>query len=214
MANTLPDEVVTKDNAFERIHEAALFNLAELRWHWTLGLPERSRVSFSEYGRRVGRSKQLIRDMARGYEEWLRRTNVDKVPCQLSDCIELVRVKPEDRPALEAHAAATGLGMQSARRSFSREQKLKQQAIHDTDAFIEKAIAAGQQSTPPKHAIDVNFDETVLSPIAQHAMDLKRIAVTISMAADFREHHKIPALINEARELLDVILALTEEVLA
>jgi hypothetical protein len=64
---TLPETVVEQDHKLEKTQENAGRKLCQHRWHWTLDESNPDQVSFSEYGRAVGRTHTTIRSYAHGY---------------------------------------------------------------------------------------------------------------------------------------------------
>src|ERR1035437_3688429 len=112
--NALPPEVVERDHELETQVGKTTEALADQRWHWTLDESNPDRVSFSEYGRQVGRSHKTIGAMARGYASWTAAPRAGTAG--LTECIERARQGVERSAAIDAVAKDQGIAYAGARK--------------------------------------------------------------------------------------------------
>ena len=108
--STLSTQVIRKDQALEKAHDASQEELARHRWRWTLDESNPKRVTVSEYARAVGRHQSAINIMVRGFQEFL------KAGGSLSDHIARHQSGAEKRDAIQAVADARGMTFGSAQR--------------------------------------------------------------------------------------------------
>ena len=142
----LPKKVIQEDARLSKAVETATDELAartqelaSLRWHWTLNEENPDRVSYAEYGRENGRSLSIVRQMARGYAEWVERQElrgVDSTP--LADIVALQLYGADRRSVVEAYSAKTGTPATTTRNAEHR-------SIVDTahDIAQQRAIRRG-----------------------------------------------------------------------
>jgi hypothetical protein len=106
----IPAEIVERDHALEKSATRANEALAKHRWHWTLDKSNPDRVSFSVYGRAVGRHHKRISEMANAWAIIAQDPTRD-----LQDEIQIQSVKQTDRGIVEAVAKATGTSVVATR---------------------------------------------------------------------------------------------------
>jgi len=108
------ERVVRQDHKLEATAEKATNALAKHRWHWTLDESNEERMTFAEYARLVGRSRETIGAMANTYEAV--RVNPDSEDVQTEH--ELKRVPLHDREIVRAVAKALGMSVSHTRHYY------------------------------------------------------------------------------------------------
>jgi len=114
----LPTAAIKADARLDAASTTSTEALAEHRWHWTLDETNPDRVSFSQYGRDVGRSFTAIAKHANAWNEYRLNSRVQT----LADAMELVKLGADRREATEAVAAATGKSPATLRSGSNRQE--------------------------------------------------------------------------------------------
>jgi len=135
---TLPTKVITEDKRLDGAATNAQEQLAKLRWHWTLDESNPNRVSFSEYGRQVGRANTAIRSMAHGYANFSNASV--RGNRSLTDCIELAKLTTEKQAATEAVADAMNLSVTAVASGHRDKVKETIRAAHEAATRKESSI--------------------------------------------------------------------------
>jgi hypothetical protein len=115
---TLPTRVIEQDNKLEKAAEGSRLKLAEYRWHWTLDESNPERVSIYRYAREIARGETTVRDMVRGYAEYLAAPRGTRT---IEDALAKAKLRGETTTATEAVAKARGVSIESARRHHAEE---------------------------------------------------------------------------------------------
>lgn len=248
----LPPEVIELDHELEARIKAEIKKLAELRWLYTLGPKgllynedgtpalvtntrlnklqrhgDHRRRTFAEYGREVGRARDVISRSVNGYLELMRRQNDPLVahtqPAELSleDCVQLMHVPKADRQGIEQRAATNGWSIGHTKNVDKFEQRLtrtgttegaKHLGAVSTDVInlpgLDRAMLEydHRKAAKPTSAASVNHTDDFDSRITKYAHDLKNVAISIALAGNNDEFRKVAPLVNEGHDILDRIL--------
>jgi hypothetical protein len=110
----LAKNVIQEDHRLDKASSEAAERLMGHRWHWTLDDSNPDRVSFREYSRAVGRDERTIRTDAHAYVGLQEAGAGARTP---SEARERAKMGTETAVAMEAVAAARGIGIQQARQA-------------------------------------------------------------------------------------------------
>ena len=169
MANQqLPQEVVNEDHRLREAEKRSSEELAQLRWHWTLGpggeLADGKRRTFTEYARQVGVTEYNIRSYASG---WDRKLNSYHDTNSMSDHIRLATKSESRQIATQAVADTQGRTVTA----ITNDREMRQVAKE-----VEAEVAVRETDHAEEHGTTEGFDaEKEARKIAQAKSDLRKI---------------------------------------
>jgi hypothetical protein len=112
------ENIAEQDHRLEAAAVGSRMVLAEYRWHWTLDETNGNRNTIYRYAQIVDRDERTIRDMVRGYADYL------AAPPGMGDFEESLaraKIRGNNLEATEAVAKAKGVTLETARRHHAAE---------------------------------------------------------------------------------------------
>jgi hypothetical protein len=119
----LSKAVVAEDRKLAKASDKAGEALMKHRWHWTLDESNAKRVSFSEYGRSVGRGRTVINASAKGYALMREAESLPGATITADEARRRGNASSEREAAADAVAEVHGIGFVQADQSHRREVK-------------------------------------------------------------------------------------------
>ena len=111
MCEYLPSEVVAEDQRLDSEAKSKQLELARLRWHWTQDETNPERVSINAYAKAIGRTRDKVGAMVKGYASFMAQDGVPDVGDRrsLGEFIEMAKYSETKQLAAEAIADTEGL---------------------------------------------------------------------------------------------------------